>query len=288
MKTNIVKKKETIVLKKSSALIIMLCICVLGLTAFDGQKSKIEIAKDVSDKYGNSVVYIIGTIKLSITGTGQAIPPQEQKTEVIGTILDESGLIVTSYIQIEPQITMTARGQEVTIKSEISDIKIIFHDGTELPGKLVMKDPDIDLAFIKIEKEEGVKIPDFTPLKYEASEADILDEVILLERLGKKLKRKLTVDLSRIKASIKKPRTLYVLNKENASMGAPVFTINGKFLGLCLNKEGKLEANNMMGGFDLNKMATKIILPAEEIFETVKQVKDKKEEAKEEKPTETE
>ena len=89
------------------------------------------------------------------------MPPQEQKLEALGTIIAEDGLTVLSLSRVDPTATLLSRMRAGggTVNVNYTEVLILMQDGTEVPARLVLKDSDLDLAFV-------------LPLKGGKSEAD--------------------------------------------------------------------------------------------------------------------
>jgi len=148
----------------------------------------------------------------------------------------------------------------MNLDSELGDIKIIFHDGKEVPATVVLRDRDLDLAFIRPLKKLASPTHSIGSLKI--AEPEILDEIFSLGRLGKLGSREPSVSFDRIHAIIKKPRPLYVpfFARE---IGSPVFSKNGAWIGITLiryNKTGRTVPRAMV-----------VILPANDIMEVAGQ-----------------
>ena len=72
--------------------------------------------------------------------------------EAPGTIVDASGLIVTSLARIDPSAMMASMGSSFRgVESSLQDVKVVLGDGTEVPAQIVLKDTDLDLAFVRID-----------------------------------------------------------------------------------------------------------------------------------------
>jgi hypothetical protein len=115
-----------------------------------------------------------------------------------------------------------------------------------------------------------------------------MDEVLILTRLGDMTGRIPSISAYPIEAVVKKPRVFYVID-ENAvtgKLGAPVFSIDGKLIGLLvLNR--KQAGHRNIGMSDLFGGASRTgilpgILPAGEIADVAKQAREKQKELKEE------
>src|SRR2546423_15605794 len=92
--------------------------------------------------------------------------------------------------------------------TELSDIKILSDDGGEVPTEVVLRDKDLDLAFIRPKAKVAAPMEALdltTPGK-----AEILDQVLSLNRLGNAAGRAYAASLERISAIVQKPRLFYI------------------------------------------------------------------------------
>lgn len=267
-------------------LAVLLVVCGIRGTALADEAAEAQTAKEILKKHQDAVIWVSAVLKTQMTGMGvQFGHGQEKKVEALGTIIDPSGLTVVSYSMLDMMsmfaVSMDGEQKEIGSKSQFSDVKMRLADGTEIPAKLVLRDPDLDLAFLFPEKKEGEKLPIFSSIKLEtAPKAEVLDKLITLARLGKALDCQPLVAVSRISAVVKKPRTFYVIS-EMTGLGTPVFTLNGKVLGISLMRKAPKSAGMaamMAGGI------SPVILPAEDVTEIAQQALKKKD--SEEKPEE--
>lgn len=244
-------------------------------------KELIETGQKLVKTYSNAVINISATIKLTISGGGASRDPIEQKQEVLATIIDPSGLAVTSLLSLDPgsgvrSIRGRGRGGEnvnVNVKSDVSDVKYRFADGTEVSGRIVLKDEDLDLAFIAPEKT----LDDATKGKFvsvsldgAAEEVQLLEPVISIGRLDKNLSYEPAVNAARLTAKLTKPRLEYVAG---GAVGGPSFTRDGKLVGICLmHRSGSpdVDANSSRAQRD----STQVIIPAADIAEVAVQAKE--------------
>ena len=174
------------------------------------------------------------------------------------------------------------------VESDLSDITILMSDGLEIPAKIVMRDNDLDLVFIR---SANPREKPFHALEMSNNtrELSIMDEVLILTRLGNMTGRIPSVSLYRIEAIVKKPRMFYVIDENAISgrLGAPVFSLKGKFVGLlvlCSKKAEykKIGMSELFGGSSRSGLLPGI-LPADEIAAVAKQVCTLKEEDNNEK-----
>jgi len=246
-----------------------------------------DASKDLMKTYGKAIVHVEAVVKITATGGGPMIkmPDQEQKVKVLGTVIDASGLTIVPLLDPTKAIgkmKINAGGQaiELSFKGEVREVKYRLADGTEIPGRLVLTDDDLNLAFVApekpLDKKTLAKIA-HVDLTKTAKKASILDKIITLGRLGKTLNHTLSVRVGRISAIVTKPRTFYV---GSGSIGSPVFTANGKLLGICTRRAAKggktrsLGMMSMMGRGAGGATAAPVILPAADVKEIADQAKE--------------
>ena len=161
----------------------------------------------------------------------------ESRTEAIGTIITPFGLTVASLSAIDPSVSMAAvmealgETEENRSSSEVTDTRILLQDGRELPGRVVLRDRDLDLAFIR-----PVDTPT-EPLPYvdltQSVEVKLLEPLLVLGRMGMVGNRQTLATALRVGSVIQRPRTLYVPSGADAApyAGGPVFASDGKPVG---------------------------------------------------------
>ena len=245
-----------------------------------------DTARKLSAAHRDSVVWLSVLAKTSLDAEGD-VPPEvkmalaaqgggEAKSEVTGTVIDASGLIVTSLSGLDKASLIDGRSVQTamgTIKlkssAEIKSIKVITASGAEVPADLVLKDEDLGLAFVKVKADaEEAKGVAFKPVNLgDAAPAEMLDACITLGRLDDSLDRSPCTLTGEIVAKAEKPRLVYQVDDQ--SVGCPVFTAEGKLLGLSVlrKKSG--------GGDDalteaLNVSA--VVLPAADVAKSAEQV----------------
>ena len=238
--------------------------------------------RDILEKNGRAVLTVQVLLKISYSG---ATTPSETKEDLTGTVIDSSGLTVLALSSCDPselyQRVMAEEYSKSKVQTEIADIKIILDDGTELPSEVVLRDKDLDLAFIrpKVKPPNPVSFIDLT----KSSSALSLDQVLALYRLNGAAGRSCAGAIERISAVIKKPRTLYIpeTTMTATTAGAPAFALDGNVLGIFVTR-----AISAKGATSRNyrNTVTPVILPAEDILKAARQAPEYKPQA--EKPTE--
>jgi hypothetical protein len=258
-------------------------------------------AKKLSESHKDAVVWLSVLSKTSMGAEGE-VPAQikqalagqdkEEKSEVTGTVIDASGLIVTALggldksSMVDGQTVNTPMGEiKLKASSEIKEVKVITADGSEIPADLVLKDEDLGLAFIKVRSDsEEAKGVEFKAIDLaDSAKGEILDECIALGRLDESLNREPSLLTSEISGITVRPRMFYRVNTD--AVGCPIYLANGKLLGVSVLRSPK-GGSGRSGQIQVSP----VILPAADIAKVAAQAKDAKPveaaPAKEEKPAE--
>jgi len=231
---------------------------------------------------GPCVVNVALVIEMSMNmGGGGSGMSEEMKGEATATFLDPSGLAVVPLSDIDPASLfgqlMGGKGDGMMSKmkweSQVKDIKIRLHDEREIPAEIILRDRDLNLAFVRPKPpfEEKVDWIDFS----EGADPSILDQLICLDRMGKVANWELGISLCRISCKVVKPRLLYVPT-QLGNIGCPVFTGKGQIVGLALMRHMGGEGSSLLGmmgslGGQGNMGLLPIILPAKDIAEVANQ-----------------
>ena len=225
--------------------------------------------RDLLASHANCVTWVSATVRLEISAGGRSLPPQEQKLEALGTIIAEDGLTVLSLSRVDPTASLLARMRTpgASVNVNYTEVLILMQDGTEVPAKLVLKDTDLDLAFVLPikQKEDNEEFKDVVFSHVPRSQKEnsklpqALDEVVSLGKLGRNLYRQSTLRKGWVNAVIEKPRKYFVI--ENTSPGTPVFDRDGGWLGIVVYK------------MDRGRPTSLVTLPADDIDEIAEQVR---------------
>ena len=155
-------------------------------------------------------------------------------------------------------------------------MKYRLTDGTEVPARIVLKDEDLDLAFLApIKALDGpmqAKIAAI-PLDNTTAPVDVLEPTIVVDRSSAGLNYIPTLGLGRVAAVLSKPRTCYLSN--GGTLGLPVFNREGKIMGVfcrCISAEGG-DSNNMNEVMSNLLATTRLILPVADIARLVPEAK---------------
>jgi hypothetical protein len=237
---------------------------------------------------------------MEVSGMGMMMGAgEESKMETTGTIVDPSGLTVVSLSKMDPSGMLTkvlssmasgggeeggasGESQPMSVGCKFSDVKLRLADGTEVPAKLIMKEPDLDLAFIMPEKTgEGRKF-NYINLA-DSGTVVVLDDLFTLGRFGKALNFQPAIGKMYVAGVVAKPRLSYAVN-DAGDLGVPAFTAAGKLVGICTLKpdvEGGTMAMIMKGIEASRGGRQSIILPAIDVQNAAKQALAHKDDKKE-------
>jgi len=230
-----------------------------------------EKALELSKAHKDSVLFLSAVVEMEVTAGENPSRKEEKKIEVLGTVIGADGLIVAPNSALDVAASVDGRTfntqqgpMKVSAKSTTKEVKILMPDGSEKPAKVAFKDPDLDLAFIRPEKPEEVKL---TPINTaEKAPLALLDDVILLGRLGKDLNREPVVFTNEVIAMVNKPRVFAKVGAQ--ALGMPVFNKEGRFLGIGVNRfapKGESDAQA--------SVPSSVVLPAADLMESAAQAK---------------
>jgi len=221
-----------------------------------------EKGREILNKYRHAVV----TLELVQKAATPGRAAREGKQEITGTVVDPSGLIVVSLSACDPSELYRRLSEEYKTEIEITDMKIMLEDGTELPAEIVLRDKDQDLAFVraKIKPSSPMEAVDLS----KSGPVDVLDPVITLNRLKQAAGRAYSASVERVSAVVRKPRTFYIpdSSQSETSVGSPAFSLNGSIVGMVV-----MRAVNAQSAANYRDCITAIILPAEDIAKAAAQ-----------------
>ena len=222
-----------------------------------------EDARKVFEASKDAVVTVQLVVEVNMTYEGRS-DKQEHKSSSNGTVIDLSGLTVVSLSEVDPSSQMPDMSSEKgSYSANVTSVKIRTGDGTEIPADVVLRDPDLDLAFIR-PKTAPAKPMVFVDLA-NASAPLVLDEVLSVGRLGRLTGFAAGATVERVVTVITKPRLFYALT--NARAGGPVFTLDGKVAGIALWRISKNRDEQEESDWQI------VALPAEAVLKAAQQAK---------------
>jgi len=243
---------------------------IAGLTASADELA--DKGRAIFKKHQKAVVTVQVVLKTRFTMQGSAGQSGETRQDITGTVIDPSGLVVLSLTATDPStVVQNAAGNDARFKieTELSDVKILLEDGNEIPAEVVLRDKDLDLAFAR------PKTPLTTPMEAldfaNSGKADILDDLVSINRLGNAAGRAYAANLERISAIVQRPRLFYVpeASMSTTTLGAPAFTPDGKVLGLFVMRSTKGRSGGMAGISP--DVVAGIIVPADAVLKAAQQ-----------------
>jgi hypothetical protein len=201
-------------------------------------------ARAVLEKTKKAVVTARVVLKISINGR-----EREQKLEVTGTVIDPSGLTVVPAASIDPAESLRGGmgggrrggggagggGADMKIESDVTETTLVLDDGTEVEADVVLKDADLDLAFIR--PRDAKTKTDAVELKAHEAAPQELDEIFVIGRLSRVANHAPAVSKGFIRGVVKGPRPFYVADELlSVNTGCVVWDDKGAPLGLLVHK----------------------------------------------------
>jgi S1-C subfamily serine protease len=214
--------------------------CVTGAGALLGAQSADEraAARDVAAKRGDAVVMVLATVKLQLNVGGRE-QNQDRPVQTNATVLDGTGLAVTSLSLLQPDDmlmrTFSAQmppGTSISVTSEPSDVKMHLADGREVPARIVLRDADLDLAFLKPSEPLAAPIP---AVDGPSGKVALMDPLMVLQRMNEAMGWKVAASLGQVQLVLDKPRTYYqvsIATVGSNGLGSPLFDTKGGFIGV--------------------------------------------------------
>ena len=203
--------------------------------------------------HAKAVVSIAGSLSLDF-GMGQ----QDMPINVLGSIVDADGLILTSLSSMNPigdgEVTFEPQpGMELQLTAKISDLWVDLQGGERVPVETVLLDPLNDVAILRPKDAAKAAELGARALTAEGTGAmpKVLEPVVILGRTGEAANRVATARIDHVAAKIETPRECALLNAE---VGSPVFAADGKLIGIVttLASGEEFDPMQMMGGLGAN------------------------------------
>lgn len=245
-----------------------LVVTLLGLMlpwgwALAAEAGPAEIAQTLRRRYAATIVEVNTVLSVSTTAGEKVLPTREIKLGGLATLIGPGGLAVVSLASIDPSDALdgmrvpTSRGSmriEVT-GTEFKSVKLRFADGMEVEARVVLKDPDLDVAFIK----------PIAPLPKPVAWVDLAKDAWpqLLSTgyiVGRSTRIAAGAPLVRrvdIISLAEKPRRVII--PELGLPSCPMFDASGRIYGLCVRQYAR------------GRPAGDLVLPAKELAEIAAQ-----------------
>lgn len=220
--------------------LVILMLCATGAGAAEDLRTT---ARTVLEERGGTVVTVRLVLKRRVVVQGQERGSSEMQSEISGVVISETGLTVVSDSASNPWALYPSDGDGAKVDTDTTDVKILLEDGREIPARFVLRDHDLDLAFVQPEAGD-VKLP---YLNLEGARVPRpLDDLIFIYRAGKILNRQVSVALGQVQTVVRKPRTFIVSDWLNstAALGSPVFDGSGALVGIVVLRRTPVGAND--------------------------------------------
>lgn len=249
--------------KNFFALLLTATLAVSGAWANDDAVQ----GRAVQARHKAAVVTVQMVVKVTWSMGGNS-NQNESKVETTGTVIGADGLTVLALSSTDPSSISKTMGSDFKMDAELSDIKLLLEDDSEVPAEVVIRDVELDLAFVRPVEKVKMDLA-FVDLN-DSGDVELLDRVVTINRLGRVANRVYSASFEYIDAVVEKPRRYYIPGNDptSTSAGCPTFRLDGKIVGVFVLRAISAEAGN--AGRRDNVMP--IILPAADILEGVAQV----------------
>ena len=224
-------------------------------------------AADLLNASSPAVVVIEGSLRYKC---GRCTEEHEEELEAVGTVLDPAGLVV---------MASDSESRENTYLEQ--NLRCVLANGKEIPFEILMHDDELLLTVLRPAGDAVVTPDTFKPLAINPdTKARLLDDVVMLGRLGKDQRYTLSISTGQVTACADKPRVFYQLyNRPPAASqdGLPVLTADGSLLGISAidpESDGEQDSRNARGEEQRNIASGRSrIIPAAALIELLGQAR---------------
>lgn len=213
-------------------------------------------AREMLEKYKASLVVVTVEGRLTTTTDGTPLPDQQQQRRTLGVTIRSTGLIVISNSAVDPAVGLSGQKARLddkvvtiqTAKTAFEKVEISYGDSTVLPGSVIGQDVDADVAFVLPDEAAAKKLNktfEFVDLA-NAALSEPADEVIGLSRSSSAYAYMPTVIVGRVTGVFNGDRRYFVTTAGTAQ-GIPVFSTDGKVVGITLERIIENKRTNILG-----------------------------------------
>jgi S1-C subfamily serine protease len=237
-------------------------------------------ARQIVEKRGDAVVTIMATLKARMSAGGRDNAMPDQAVQASATVLDASGLTVLALSALDPGNVISKNPKfvqaKMTMTTEVVDVKMRLPDGKEVPAKVVLRDSDLDLLFVRPEAAPATPLVAVEP---SSAKLTAMDPVVLVQRFGEETGWKAAAALGTIELVVEKPRTFYMVafTTTGNRVGASVFDLKGQFAGVVTLRVTEQAKTNALTGLQGDVLQTlgmlSAVIPVADIREVAKQAK---------------
>ncbi len=253
--------------------VLVLLVASLSLPAAAAVDEVARKGQTILETHKDAVITVSMVISISFGGD-----EMEDEMEANATVIDPSGLSVLALSAVDPTALFEAMGgPSGEAISRVKDMKMILGDGSEIDAGVVLRDRDLDMAFIR-----PIDPPD-EPMPYvdieQSASPEMLEELVLIGQLGMVARRSHMVFVERVQAIVERPRTFYILAQHRSRdiMCSPAFDLEGNFVGIGVMRAVRGAARRGLGESNIVVLVT-----AEDIREAAEQAPEETEPVEEE------
>jgi hypothetical protein len=222
-----------------------------------------EKGRAVLEANKSAVITLQTIVEVSFGGQSR-----ESEGEATGTIIQDDGLTIMSLTALDPTTMYENMGQQGgNVVSKVSAVTMLLADGTEVPAKVILRDKDLDIAFVRPIEKPASPMP-FVDMR-NAGKPQLLEQIVVLMQLGQVGRREYAVMVDRVESILTKPRTLYVSAdyRSRSFISSPGFTLDNQFVGLGVMRS--IRTRNVSG---MGASALLVFVSGEDIQESISQV----------------
>jgi len=250
------------------AIALGVCIAGLGASASADQFDVVRKTLPTVQK-GLVTVRLVWKLTMSYEGDSQS---REMKREVVGTTIDATGLTLVCLADADPTAMMASMlpGEAGEYRASATDVKILDTEGRQIPSKVVLRDRDLNLMFIRPLSKLANPAP-YVKLD-QNGQAKLLDTVVIATRLGKSLNRATGIFNMNIMSILEKPRKRFVLDRAvNNAPGNPVFNLQGQPLGVATYKLSTISMESRGDSDIMGGSRSIVVVPCDEVMKVARQ-----------------
>lgn len=206
-------------------------------------------ARRLVPRVAPALVEVTAVISYQITVMGHSTV-RESRLERLATVVSPTGVAVTALSQVDPATMVNAaldrqpqlRSFRVQVgAASFKEVKLrVLPGGAEIPARVVLKDPDLDIAFVAPLPDPKVKRHfAFVPL-VPAAQPEVLGDYFIISRSAPAMGRVPTIIPTTLVGVTDKPRRLYL--PTGAVESVPIFDLQGRVLGLGISRAAEARA----------------------------------------------
>jgi hypothetical protein len=214
-------------------------------------------ARGVAERRGPAVVMVLATVKTRMA-QGSRETTRDVAVQTNGTVIDTDGLTVLALSSIEPGSLLSARGRGA-VTTDTADLRIRTADDRELPARIVLRDADLDLLFVRPVDAAGAPL---TAADGPTAEPALMDLLVALQRTSENSGWRTFASFAYVQMVVDRPQPFFVVSTGGffaGALGFPFFDIQGRFIGIMAR----------VGGPRTNPLPA--IVPADDIRAIAKQ-----------------